>query len=52
MPFLCKFMLVEFDKMQIPDERKFALHQMIDCFRVYDLFSVCLATTGVCVFVR
>ena len=29
MPFFVQFISVEFDKMQIPDWYKFALHQMI-----------------------
>ncbi len=43
-PFLPILFYVEFDKMQIPYMRKYS--------NIPNLYMVCLATTGICVFVR
>ena len=43
-PFLTIFFCDEFDKMQIPYTREYS--------NMPNLYIVCLATTGICVFVR
>ena len=43
-PFLAILFYVEFDKMQIPHMKKYS--------NIPYLYMVCLATTGICVFVR
>ena len=43
-PFLAILFYVEFDKMQIPHMKKYS--------NIPNLYMVCLATTGICVFVR
>ena len=44
MPFLTILFCNEFDKMQVPYTKEY--------LKIPDLYKVCLATTGICVFVR